>query len=214
MKIVFAHNVYNRYKTLKNTIMIEKSLFPEAKISVAHNTERPDIFSDISNISFVEFNEKTHKIGCVNGCIHSIKNLLNEDFDVLIFSHDDVRINKNKKDILQSCINDIISGKYDAIFRNPKEYGSRYYMMEVFLMSKKAVIEIFSNLSPLKDESQIQLDIKNSISPEVWLYDIVNKDSLNINVKKYKLNNVDYNKTLELTFGYNHLNAGFRGWEE
>lgn len=214
MKIVFAHNVYDRYKTLKNTIIIEKSLFPEAKISVAHNTERPDIFSDISNISFIKFNEKSHKIGCVNGCIHSIKNLLKEDFDVLIFSHDDVRINKNKIDTLQSHINDIISRKYDAIFRNPIEYGKRYYMMEVFLMSKKAVIEVFQNLLPLKYESEIQLDIKNSISPEVWLYDIVSKHNLKINIIEYKLSNVDYNKTLESTFGYNHLNAGYRGWKE
>ena len=73
MKVVFAHNVYDRLKTLKDTIIIEKEFFPDANISVAQNGKRINIFQDINNFSVIYFNETPHKIGCVNGCIISIK---------------------------------------------------------------------------------------------------------------------------------------------
>ena len=98
--IVFAHNVYNRLKTLKDTILVEKKYFPNSNISVACNDVFINIFYDITNFSVIRFNEREHKIGCVNGCISSIKQLLNQVFDVLIFSHDDVRINERYINIL------------------------------------------------------------------------------------------------------------------
>ena len=152
MKIAFAHNVYNRLKTLKDTILIEKKYYPDAYVSVACNDVFVNIFQEITNFSATTFNEKPHKIGCVNGCILSIKQLLNTDFDVLVFSHDDVRINENYLHVVQGHINDIASGRYDIICRMPEDYGDNYYMMEIFYLSKKAAIELFSNLSPIKNE--------------------------------------------------------------
>jgi len=222
MKIVFAHNVYNRLKTLKDTILIEKKIFPDAHISVAYNDVFINMFQDITNFSAVHFNEKEHKIGCVNGCILSIKQLLKIDFDVLIFSHDDVRINENYIETVQGHINDIISGRYDIICRLPEEYGDDYYMMEVFYLSKKAAIKMFSNLLPLKNEYEIPKDILNSISPEVWTYNLFTKSELKINEIRFplKIRTVkeskkrDYNVVLAKNLGYYHLNAGRRGWTD
>jgi len=215
MKIAFAHNVYNRLKTLRETILIEKKIFPESHVSVACNDVFVNIFQDISNFSVVSFNEKPHKIGCVNGLILSIQNILNQDFDVLIFSHDDVRINLNNVDIVKSHINDILTNKYDVICRKPIEnWGDNYYLMEVIIMSKSAAIKLFSTLMPLSHESQISKDIKDSISPEVYLYELLNNKDLKINEVKYAHETLTYNNTLSNTMGFIHLNAGDRGWRD
>jgi len=222
MKIAFAHNVYNRLKTLKDTILIEKKYYPDAYVSVACNDVFVNIFQEITNFSATTFNEKPHKIGCVNGCILSIKQLLNTDFDVLVFSHDDVRINENYLHVVQGHINDIASGRYDIICRMPEDYGDNYYMMEIFYLSKKAAIELFSNLSPIKNENQIPIDILGSISPEVWTYNLFIKSGLKINEIRFplKIRNSDeakkrnYNLVLGQNFGYHHLNAGKRGWTD
>jgi hypothetical protein len=115
MNIVFAHNVYDRLKTLNYTILTEKSIFPDAHVSVACNGTFVNIFKDVTNFSVIGFDEKPHKIGCVNGCILSIQQLLNVDFDVLIFSHDDVYINKIYLDVFYKNIDDILNKKYDII---------------------------------------------------------------------------------------------------
>lgn len=214
MKIVFAHNVYNRLKTLRDTILIEKKYFEHSNISVAYNDIYVNIFQEISNLSFISFNEKEHKIGCINGCILSIQQLLDFDFDVLIFSHDDVRINEKYIDVVYSNINEIINNKYDLICRMPDGYGN-YYMMEVFYLSKNAASLIFSNLLTLKSENEIPLDLRLSKSPEVWLYNIFNNNN-NLKIKeiKYHQNDDNYNIILGENMGYYHNNAGLRGWRE
>lgn len=220
MKIVFAHNVYNRLKTLKDTILIEKKIFPDAHISVAENDSFINIFQDITNFSVIHFNEREHKIGCVNGCILSIKQLLSTEFDVLVFSHDDVRINEKYLDVVQGHINDIVSGRYDIICRMPEEYGDNYYMMEVFFLSKKAAVEMFSNLNTLKNENEIPRDFITSISPEVWTYNLFKNSGLKINEIRFpiKIRNLEeskkrnYNLVLGENLGFHHLNAGHRGW--
>jgi len=211
--IVFAHNVYNRLKTLKDTILVEKKYFPNSNISVACNDVFINIFYDITNFSVIRFNEREHKIGCVNGCISSIKQLLNQVFDVLIFSHDDVRINERYINIVEEHINSIIENKYDCICRKPLNgYGDDYYLMEVFYISKEAAVKIFSNLNTINNESEIPTDIRGSISPEVFLFQNINKFNLKINEIKYVHNDNDYNEILGKTMGYEHLNAGNRGW--
>ena len=55
MKVVFAHNVYNRYHTLKNTIDVERKFFPDSKISVAYNDVFVNLFSDYKNISDLSY---------------------------------------------------------------------------------------------------------------------------------------------------------------
>ena len=215
MKVVFAHNVYNRLKTLKETILIEKNVFPESHISVACNDVFVNIFQEINKISVVSFNEKTHKIGCVNGLILSVQNLLNQDFDILIFSHDDVRINMEYLDVVKAHINDIITNKFDIICRKPIEnWGNNYYLMEVIYMSKKAAVDVFSELKPLSNENQISKDIKDSISPEVYLFELLNNKNLKINEVKYNHETSTYNDVLSKSMGYVHLNAGYRGWKD
>jgi hypothetical protein len=222
MKIVFTHNVYNRFKTLKDTILIEKKYYPNAIISVAYNDKFINIFQEISNFSIIEFGEKSHKIGCINGCILSIKEILNTDFDVIVFSHDDVRINENFIKTVQGHINDIITGRYDIICRMPEEWGDNYYMMEVFYLSKKAAMKLFSKIEPLKDENLIPKDLNGSISPEVWLYNLFNNSDLKINEIRFplKIRNAqeaikrNYNKVLAENLGYHHLNTGKRGWTD
>ena len=213
-KIVFAHNVYNRLKTLKDTILIEKKFFPDSHVSIASNDLFINIFQEITNLSIISFNEKPHKIGCVNGCILSIQQLLNEDFDVLIFSHDDVRINNNFNKVLNKNIEEIVNGDFDVICRIPEEYSNNYYMMEVFFLSKKVVTKIFTDLQPIKDENKIPRDIHNSISPEVWLFNQLNGNGFNIKEIKFNLNINNYNQILGEQMGYLHLNAGERGWKD
>jgi len=214
MKIVFAHNVYDRLKTLKNTILIEKELYPNARVSIAYNDIFVNIFQDITNFSAISFNEKPHKIGCVNGCILSIQQVLNDDFNVLIFSHDDVYINKEHINVFNEHIENIISGKYDVICRMPSGFGDNYYMMEAFFMSKKVAFDIFSSLSPIKNENEIPNDFRGSISPEVWLFNIFNKSDLKTNIINYDINNIHYNQLLGQQMGFVHLNAGLRGWSD
>ena len=215
VNVVFAHNVYNRLRTLKDTISIEKNVFPDAHISVAYNDIFINIFQDISNFNAVSFKQREHKIGCVNGCILSIKQLLSIDFDVLVFSHDDVRINERHLDVVKKHINSIYDGEYDCICRQPLNgYGTNYYLMEVFYLSKNAAIKIFSELDTINNEIIIPVDIRGSISPEVYLFDIINKHSLKINEIKYQHNDNTYNIVLGETMGYYHLNAGLRGWRD
>ena len=213
MKVVFAHNVYDRLRTLKDTVVIEKNVFPDAQVSVECNDTFINIFQDITNFSVVSFNEKPHKIGCVNGCVLSIKKLLETDFDVLIFSNDDVHINEKYMHVVTSHINEVINGKYDVICRTPKEYGDNYYMMEVFYMSKKAVVEIFSDAFPVKDEIEIPTDLRGSISPEVWLFNTLNSKKLKIKSMQYTVHG-DYNNQLAEQMGYYHVNIGQRGWKD
>ena len=211
--IVFAHNVYNRLKTLKETILVEKKYFPDSYISVACNDVFINIFYDITNFSVIRFNEAEHKIGCVNGNILSIKQLLHRDFDVIIFSHDDVRINEQYFNVVNDHINSIVEKKFDVICRKPLNgYGDNYYLMEVFYMSKEAAIKIFSKLNTIKNESEIPLDIRGSFSPEVFLFQNIIKHDLKINEIKYFHSDNDYNEILGKTMGYEHLNAGYRGW--
>lgn len=217
MKIVFAHNVYNRLKTLRDTIFIEKKIFPEAEVCVAYNDVFINIFYDVTNFSVVKFNEKTHKIGCVNGCILSIQQLLAADFEVLVFSHDDVRINEYYIDVVNSNIEDIVTGKYDIICRKPDnvELGDEYYMMEVFYISKNAAIKLFSDIKIFNDEKNISSDKRGSISPEVWLYNIFKNNNLKIKEMIFK-NDSDsnYNDLLGQQMGFYHLNIGKRGWKD
>jgi hypothetical protein len=215
MKIVFAHNVYNRFLTLKDTVQIEKKLFPDSKVSVAYNGDFVNVFGEFNDINFVKFNEKPHKIGCVNGCILSIQQLLKEDFDVLIFSHDDVSIVQTHIDVVNKHINSIISGDFDVVCRTPqvKVWGG-YYMMEVFYISKKAAIDVFSNLSTLKNEHDIPLDVWGKIAPETWLHNVLNGRGLKINVIEYELRLDTYNDQLIKLMGFYHKNAGLRGWKD
>lgn len=212
MKIVFAHNVYNRYKTLLDTIKIENQHFNDTYFSIAHNTtfDKNGVdFDVIKNINFNYFSTTEHKIGCVNGLILSIKELLKYDFDVLIFSHDDVRL--TDINTVKSNISLLINDKFDIIYRNPIEYGEKYAMLECIYFSKKSAEKIFFDLNLYPSNYDIPVDCRNSNSPEVWLYNKINE--LNFNTYVYKFNNnMNYNIELNKTMGYIHINAGIRGW--
>ncbi len=218
MKTAFAHNVYDRFITLKNTVDIENRLFPDSDVSIACNSGLVlgGIFREYSNIRAVNFNEKPHKIGCVNGCILSIRQLLENDFDVLIFSHDDVSINEAYVDIVKQNINSVANGEFDAICRVPenRELGVQYYMMEVFFVSKKVAVDLFKNAGTFTDEKAIPKDKRGSISPEVWLFNQFNGRGLKIkeNVFNNEITNNNYNEILGHQMGYYHKNIGIRGW--
>lgn len=216
MKISFAHNVQNRHKTLRETIEMELKYFPNAKIYVAYNGENFNLnyFNDIENIEFIKYVGHGHKIGCVNGCITSIQTALKDDSDIIIFSHDDVKINPTKIDIVFKNIQEILNKKYDIICRRPHSFGENYYMMEVFFLNKKTANEIFNNLKLLNGNNELPKDIKNSPSPEVWLYNIINNSGANINEIDYMHFNNNYNLVLSENLGFIHKNAGLRGWND
>jgi len=213
MNVVFAHNVYNRLVTLRDTITIEKKLFPQSKVSVAYNDSFINIFNELTDIEFIKFNEKPHKVGCVNGSILSIQNLLQYDFDVLIFSHDDVYINEENLDVVNNHIISITSGEFDAVCRTPRGWGN-YSMMEIFYISKKAAIKLFQDLVRFSDDFQIPVDSRNSPSPEVWLYNILHSKDLKINEIIFESRLSDYNIQLSQQMGYLHKNYGLRGWRD
>jgi hypothetical protein len=214
MDIVFCHNVYNRFKTLNSTIRIEKMIYPNSNSIVGYNNESPEeVLKGYDNIELIKFNGITHKIGCANGCITTIKAALKYNPDVIVFSHDDVYLNislDSHKVFLENATM-ISSGKYDAICRKPlpiELYGNEYFLMEAFFISPKAAIECFI------DESLIDKDVRGSISPEAFLYRRLKNENLNVLEIGYQHKLEDYNKTLSETMGYIHMNAGERGWKD
>lgn len=220
MKINFAHNVYDRPNRLKETIRIEKEIFPDAKIYVAYNNwEIKDQLHEIPGISLIYFGEKTHKIGCVNGAYFSISMAMLSDPDVIIFSHDDVWI--SNPEIVKKHIENIVSKKYDFIGRIPKnlpDIGTKYMMMEAMFFSPIAAKCIYENFKPFINENYIERDLRGSISPEVNMYNIVHNalPPRTIDVHLYNHGNdpKEYNDTLNVTLGFTHENIGSRGWKE
>jgi len=174
----------------------------------------------MSGISFTHYGEDAHKIGALNGCILSIKKLLDYDFDVLIFSHDDVFINEHYFDVVKKHINSIVNNDYDVICRKPMNvvksvdlFGG-YYSFEVFYISKSAAIKLFSEHPTYKDEQEIPKDFRNIISPEVWFYQLIANKNLKINNIEFQVS-VPYNNNLMGTqMGFYHKNADIRSWTE
>lgn len=220
MKIVFCHNVFNRFKTLYNTISLEKKIFPNSQCIVGYNAADPSgEFSNFKNIEFIKFEGLSHKIGCVNGCISTIKASLKYDPDVIIFSHDDVYIHTEYLNILNLNIEFICNEVADVIVRKTPAksvIGDRYYMMEAFLLSKNAAERCFSIRTAYNDEQDIDKDIVGSISPEVLLYNLVN--IVDVKVMAFEYDNAvpieKYNDELGSTIGFYHKNIGYRGWND
>lgn len=221
MKILFAHNVYNRHKTLRETIKMEKLHFRDSISIIGYNAESPvNDLRGFENIELVKFEGLTHKIGCTNGCIATIKAALKHSPDVIIFSHDDVSINSSSEGALAAFTKnvDLISnGQYDAICRKPlpiTSFGDSYYLMECFFISKKGAENTFGKIDLYKNESNISKDSRGSISPEVFLYETMNNKNLNILEKTYIHTLDNYNNTLSELMGFTHKNAGDRGWKD
>lgn len=216
MKISFAHNVQNRHKTLRETIEMERTFFPESNIYVAYNDDRFNIgyFNDLKNIFFIKYIGDGHKCGCVNGCITSIKQALVDDSDVIVFSHDDVKINPIYIEVFKKNVEDVLNNTYDIICRKPHSYGDNYYMMEGFFINKKIATNVFLNKILFSNEFGIPLDIRKSPSPEVWLYTVFNENNYNIKCIDYIQSNNNYNKILAETLGFHHKNVGIRGWKD
>jgi hypothetical protein len=217
MKVAFAHNVFDRFKTLKETIGQEREFFPDSNIFVACNSRNNDDFFKTIKNCYVKYYTETpeHKIGCVNGLLLACNMVLEHDFDVLIFSHDDVRINPKYFDVVMKNISDV-QNDFDLVYRNPVSYGSEYAMMEALYMNKRAVEILFSTIKLLKDESEIGYYEKTfSICPELWFFNKVKNSNLRVNIIKYDnkyLN--DYNIKMLSQIGFEHLNAGSRGWKD
>lgn len=220
MKISFAHNVYDRPNRLKETIRIETEFFPDARVYVAYNNRSiQNELRSIPNVELIYFPQETHKIGCVNGAYFSISMAIQNNPDVIIFSHDDVFI--SNPELVQKHIDNITSGKYDFIGRIPKnlpDVGTEYMMMEGMFFSPIAARAIYSDFKPFINESDIERDLRGSISPEVNMYNIVHKalPPRGIDVHFYNHGNdpIKYNDTLDITLGFTHENIGVRGWKE
>lgn len=211
MKIVFCHNVYVRHEMLRKTIEIEKRLFPDSISIVAYNDTKPPV---IDGVEYIYFSGITHKIGCTNGCITSIKAALKYNPDVIVFSHDDVFINEDNLDIVINRLKEIVNGNYDVICRMPGNslYGNDYFLMECFYLSPKAAKLCFENTSVYDDENKIPRDIRGSISPEVFLFNILQNNDLKYKIYEYEHKLEGYNDTLQSLMGFHHFNAGQRGW--
>jgi len=218
MKIVFAHNVYTRFQTLYENIQMEKKLFPDSQSVIGYNVDSPaNALKEFPNVECFKFHGTAHKIGCTNGCITTIQAALKYEPDVIIFSHDDVRINPSFKNVVLSNIEKITSGKFDAICRKPLPadvYGEEYYMMEVFFLSKRAAVVAFKDRPTFVTEVTIPKDVRGSISPEVFLYQALQGKGLKIEESGYIHTIQNYNETLSTLFGFVHKNAGQRGWED
>lgn len=218
MTINFAHNVYDRFKTLKQTIDIEKKYFPESNVCVAynHNGLKKEDFQAIKNIEFEYFKHPQHKIGCANGFILSLKMLQKHKSDVIFFSHDDVYINENYIDVFQQNVDIIKNGDFDVICRHPKfYYGKNYYMMEGVFMNRKTSKLITDNFNLMQFESQLSKDMRGSFSPEAHLYKMLSSLDVNVKVLDYNnLNDKTYNEQLAKQMGLHHKNAGKRNWKD
>jgi len=215
MKISFAHNVQNRHITLRETIESELNYFPDSNIFVAYNDDKFNLnyFNDLK-IKFIRYVGNGHKVGCVNGCITSIKETLNDDSNVVIFSHDDVKINPKYIDVVKNNIQQIVNNDVDVICRQPHCYGKNYYMMESFYINKIAAKKLFEAQRTFSNENELPVDMRFSPSPEVWLYNTINKYDVKIKQIIYEHSNNNYNKILAENLGFLHKNAGIRGWSD
>lgn len=216
MKIAFAHNVQNRHKTLRETIEIERKYFPKSLIYVAYNEKEFNLnyFNDLDNIKFIYYNGDGHKIGCVNGCITSINEALKDDNEIIVFSHDDVKINFKYFNVFQENIKKIKNSEINIICRKPHSYGDNYYMMEGFFIDKITAKNIFLNQNLYIIDDELPKDVRNSPSPEVWLYYLMMDKNISVKSIEYKHSINNYNEILGKNLGFYHKNAGKRGWND
>jgi len=215
MRIAFVHNVHNRYKTLLETIKAERELYPDSDIYVMYNlkTINFDLFEGIENIQFFYYTDTTHKLACANGCVLGFKKAIQKEYDVIMFSHDDVRVNKEYVDVLKSNVEMIATGEANVICRKPNNiYGDNYIMMEAFMIDGEYAKQVFSEATTISRENQLPRDVRESLSPEVFLSNII--DSENMIEKRYHHKIEDYNITLGETMGFYHKNIGIRGWKD
>ena len=219
MKLAFLHNVYNRYPTLEYNVNLHSKYFPSADTYIMYNLksyEDTALYLD-PKIKSKYFSNTEHKLGCMNGFIFGIKETLNKEYDVVIFSHDDVYINEPYIDVIQDKIQLIYSNSYSFIGRRPltdghhNTYGKDYLMMESLYLNGNYTKESFPHLKPLTSEKEMKKDKRNNISPESHLHFLLDSNGLIINYD-HKLE--DYNKTLGETLGFYHKNAGARGWND
>ena len=186
MKVAFAHNVFDRFKTLSETIRQEREFFPDSDVFIACNSRNNDNFFKTIKNCYVKYYTETpkHKIGCVNGLLLACNMALEHDFDI--------------------------------VYRNPILYGNEYAMMEAVYMNRKAVEALFSKIILLKDESEIGYYLKTmSICPELWFYRRVKNSNLRVSIIKYDYKYLnDYNINMLSQIGFEHLNAGIRGWKD
>lgn len=221
MNIIFVHNVFDRPKTLHETISKEKKYFPQAKIIIAYNNKNID-FSLLKNayywndVECIYFKHETHKIGCANGFILGVQRAITKDCDVIFFSHDDVSINENHLNVFKDNLTRIYDKSFDVICRSPmNNYGTNYYMMEGIFISRNKAEQVLENVKIYEDEKLIPKDVRNSISPEVFLYNLLNQKDVKIQNHIYD-NSSDnqYNEQLGATLGVYHKNIGLRGWKD
>lgn len=222
IKVAFAHNVYDRFKTLASTIHIERQYFPDCQQSITCNSRvNKKFFEGYENLEVKYFTETPqHKIGCTNGMLLACNMALEHDFDVLVFSHDDVVINPEFYDVVEKHINSVFTNEYDVVCRNPSWLGTDILMMEVVFMNRKAVERLFSEIKLLKNDDEIgyykydkgKIHV-NSISPEHWFFKKLTETDLNINVINFGLDKPDVEE-ISRDMGYFHLNNGKRGWKD
>lgn len=217
MSIVFCHNVYDRPVTLNDTMKLELELFPDCdQIIVVNN----DDFVPVKkyNATWVSYPKSGHKLGCLNGLIKAMKSV-SKSYDAIIFSHDDVHLDRNHIDVVIRNIELIKTGT-DCIYRHPStEYGKDYAMMECLFMSSKFA-GILAKKELMKNDKMIPRDTrKRSISPEVWLANLIifNNYLPSVGLNPVKIDfslTGDYNDQLGNTMGYHHKNIGKRFWKD
>lgn len=213
--VIFCHNVYDRFNMLEQNIRLEKSYFPESKTIVGYNDKFPtEIAKQNLTTSIFRFTGKSHKIGCTNAVISTLKEAYQYNPSCVIFSHDDVLINIDQINEVKENIKKIESG-YDVVIRKPNDcFEDTYYLMDVFYLSKKAIEKVFLNYKLFVYEQDIpRTNDGTSISPEVWLYKMLNSVELNKSVIDYSHLKFDYNEILGKQMGYVHIKYGERGWK-
>jgi len=214
---------------LEKNIKLEKLYFPESKTIIGYNDKFPtEIAKQNITTSIFPFHGKTHKIGCTNAVISTLKEAYTYNPSCVIFSHDDVLINMNYDHVVRENIKKIENG-YDVVIRKPNDcFEDTYYLMDVFYLSKNAIEKIFLNYNVFLNENDIpRTNDGNSVSPEVWLFKMLNSVDLNKNVIDYShVTNKDgevmndnskvieqYNQLLGEQMGYVHIKYGERGWK-
>lgn len=221
MDIIFAHNSHNRPKTLVETILIEKTHYPDSKhyVSVTENGGiNENYFSDIPNVKFKQTFGNTWQLGCVN-CFYSlISDICNQHDDgLIIFSHDDVFLSNHE--VVNSNISKMIDENLSYILRRPKDFwGPDYFIMEVVYLRVPYIKQYFESLNNclFNHETEINRDVLGSISAESWLANQLKncENGLIIDYEHQHSTNEIINNHLNECLGYTHKNFGSNGWTE
>ena len=187
--MIIAHNVYKPFDLINQTVFYDNKCNLIKEIIISYNVDKPSLQST-KNITYAYHGpNKGWQSGAFNGFLSCCKQAKILGIKKLIFSHDDVFIDRPK--LLEWYYNQL--NNYNFITRKPLrvtiEKSSEYLMIDCCMLDEKA-IDMFSSIDFKEEKDFFPL---NSFSVEFTIGSLV---------KELKVLKVPYDSE---TYGQNEL---------